>query len=348
MKVGILTFHDGINHGAYMQAFSTYQFLLQSGYDAEIIHYKNKTHHKNELKTFLITKNPLRLWQNLRKISAFKKDHAAMHLEKLVHDVKEIESRYDAVVIGSDIVWNFKWEFLGQDPIYFGNGFKTTKLVSYAPSFGNVNIDDPIPSFVTEGLAKFSAISVRDNNSASLVEDVTGKRPNLVLDPTFLIDSTPFETSTRVNTDQPYLLVYAYKLQALEIESAIRFARDNNLKIISIGYQNTWADQNIINLGPFEWLSYFKQANYVLTSTFHGTIFSLKYHCNFATSLNDNIKNKTQSLIQHLNLSDRFVENTDVGQVFANEINYETIEDKLIPLITDSQQYLLKALEYEH
>ena len=58
MKIGILTFHDGINHGAFFQAFSTYSFLKANGYDVEIINYKNKRHWFTEYRTFLLKINP--------------------------------------------------------------------------------------------------------------------------------------------------------------------------------------------------------------------------------------------------------------------------------------------------
>ncbi|WP_319558026.1 polysaccharide pyruvyl transferase family protein [Thiomicrorhabdus sp.] len=343
MKVGILTFHEGINHGAYMQAFSTYQFLLQNGYDAEIINYKNRTHYLFELKAFLVKKNPLHILQNIKKIRAFKEDHSSMNLGKMLFDRRKLIGKYDAIVVGSDIVWNFKSRFLGRDPVYFGKDLEDSKLISYAPSFGNVNSDDAIPDFVSEGLQYFSSISVRDINSSNLVKKVIGVEPKIVLDPTFLIDAKPFEQSTGAER-KPYLLVYAYYLRDGEIKSAIAFARKKGLEIISIGYQNTWADKNVIALGPFEWLSYFHHASFVLTSTFHGTIFSLKYEKNFATSMNDNIKNKTISLIKHLDLADRFVEGGDVADVFRQEIDYSVINKKLTPLVQDSQEFLLNAL----
>jgi hypothetical protein len=342
-KIGVLTFHDGINHGAYMQAFSTYRFLLENGFDTEIIHYKNRTHFKNELKVFLLTKNPIRLIQNLRKIQAFKYDQKKMNLSKLKMNSSEIANEYDTIIIGSDIVWNYKDRFLGNDPIYFGEGLKPNRLISYAPSFGDVDLTDVKPDFVVSGIKKFNIISVRDKNSANIVESITGNRPQVVLDPTFLIDSKPYEKIGKVS-DTDYLLVYAYQLRPKEIESAIEFARTNSLRIISVGYPNRWADENVVALGPFEWLSYFRNAKFVLTSTFHGTIFSIKYKRNFVTSMNSNNKNKTLSLINKLGLQKRFVENTSLSSIFSKEIDYKKINENLSTLIQKSQQFLLNAL----
>lgn len=343
MKVGILTFHDGINHGAFMQAFSTYQFLLQNGYDVEIINYKNKKHHINELKSLLLVRNPARVMRNIKKIMAFKRAHKKMKLDSLVLNIKKLKLDYDFIVIGSDIVWNYEFKLLGSDPIYFGENLDNARLVSYAASFGSVSIESTRPDFVVNGLLKFKAISVRDENSVSIVESITANKPPVVLDPTFLIDTNEHEIEAKIDAD--YLLIYAYNLRDKEISSTIDFARKNNLRIVSIGYNTSWADKNINSLGPFEWLGYFKAASFVVTSTFHGTIFALKYEKNFCTSLNNNIANKVSTLINKLGLTDHLVNNSDVGKVLERAIDYNDVNLRLKPMIVDSKNYLLNTLK---
>src|SRR5690606_3808547 len=203
-----------------------------------------------------------------------------MNLGPLMFHSRKIKGKYDYVIVGSDIVWNFKDPFLGSDPIYFGQGLDGTRLISYAPSFGNISISDSLPDFVSRGIKNFEKISVRDTNSAEIIKNISGVEPETVLDPTFLIDPSPFERV--VSRPHPYLLVYAYHLREHEIRSAKAFAKQRGLQTVAVGYRCDWADKNVIALGPFEWLGYFKNASYVLTSTFHGTIFSLKYQKNFA------------------------------------------------------------------
>ena len=150
MKIGILTFHEGINHGGFFQAFSTYSFLKSEGYDVEIINYKNKTHWLTEYKAFLVTKNPKRLISNIKKIFAFKKDQKSMNLGPFTKDISRIKENYDVIVVGSDIVWNYEWDFLGKDPVYFGHGLNAKKWVSFAPSFGAVDCEKTsIPDYQT-------------------------------------------------------------------------------------------------------------------------------------------------------------------------------------------------------
>lgn len=343
IRVGILTFHDGINHGAFMQAFSLYQFLRQNGYNAEIINYKNVDHLKNEFRAFLLTKRPKDFVSNISKILAFKRDQKVMNLGKLEVKSSRVSDSYDIIVVGSDIVWNYKWSFLGNDPIYFGRNLNCKKLISYAPSFGNVSVNDSRPSHVISGIQSFDAISVRDANSADIVESIVGSRPQIVLDPTFLIDSIPYEKGCK-KCDSDYLLVYAYLLQPEEIQSAIEFSRSKGLKIVSVGYSNKWADENIVSLGPFEWLSYIRNANFVLTSTFHGTIFSIKYERNFVTSINDSIRNKTVGLLEEIGLINRCVESSNVDPIFEIDIDYQMVNKKLSYHIDHSKKFLRNSL----
>lgn len=343
MKIGILTFHEGINHGGFFQAYSTYSYLKEKGYDVEIINYKNKTHWFLEYKAFLWTKNPIKLFKNIKKIGMFKKAHKQFELTNFSKNINDINtSIYDVIVIGSDIVWNYQWKFLGKDPVYFGHGLNSKKLVSYAPSCGAVDLNKTIPNFVKEGLKKFSHISVRDENTYTLVEKAIHKEVKIVLDPTFIYNINGKEIEP--NEKEEYILVYAYHIREKEISSTINFAKQNNLKLISVGYSNSWCDKNIIDIGPFEWLGYFKNAKYIVTGTFHGTIFSIKYQKNFVTSTNPGIETKIKTILETIGLSDRVIEDTDVKKVLDNEINYECVNKELNILIDDSRNYLIKAI----
>lgn len=139
--------------------------------------------------------------------------------------------------------------------------------------------------------------------------------------------------------------MYAYHLRENEKNTIIKFAKEQRLKLISVGYSNPWCDKNIIDIGPFEWLGYFKNAKYVLTGTFHGTIFSLKYKRNFVTSTNPGIETKIKTILETVGLSSRVINDTDVSKVLNSPIEYSTVDKKLNTLIEDSRNFLLKALD---
>lgn len=343
MKIGILTFHDGINHGGFFQVYSTFSILRDWGYEVEVINYKNSTHWFREYKTFLFKKNPIHLLRNIKKLYKFKEDQRVFTLTSFSRNSKKIDfSIYDVVIVGSDIVWNYEWDFLGHDPIYFGNDINVKKLISYAPSFGAVSPASIIPQYVLKGLKKFKHISVRDENSARVIEKALGVIPKIVLDPTFLYDVRGYEKDAKVNFD--FILVYAYQLREDEIQATIQYARENSLKTISVAYSNPWCDYNIVSVGPFEWLGYFKKAKHILTSTFHGTIFSIKYEKSFATSYNNNIAAKTQTILEYIELRTRIIKNGNITFLFDEKINYSIVNKKLAVLVNSSIDYLKNAI----
>lgn len=342
MRIGILTFHEGINHGGFHQAFATWQFLKRQGHSVEIINYKNRKHFLFEYAVFLAKRNPQLILENLRKIWAFRRSQKSMCLSALIMNTKRIPSDFDAIVVGSDVVWNFKKRFFGHDPVYFGQGLVCDRLISYAPSFGDISQRDSAPDYVCKGLRKFHRISVRDRNSQSIVAKVLGHEPEIVLDPTFLIDTTEFEEAVAAPS-QKFILVYAYSLRAEEIAAVRSYAQQNDLVILAVGYHCEWADMNITNVNPFQWLTYFRLTSFVITSTFHGALFSIKYRCNFLVSLNDNIQAKLETIVAQLGLEQRLgiVENIDQ---FDTPINFDDVNRRLEPLVVRSKQYLLSSL----
>ncbi len=214
MKVGILTFPDVINHGAYLQAYGLAKTIESLNHKVSLIPYKNFKHWLNEYKALLVKKNPALAFSNFLKILKFRSAQKKLNLKKITFLKNKINrEHYDTIVVGSDIVWNFISPFLGKDNIYFGHGLNTNRIVSYAPSFGYVENDKEIPDYVVDGLKKFSHISVRDENSKEVVKKAIGKEPQIVLDPTFLYDYYGQEIEPRFEN---YMLIYAFGLRPEE------------------------------------------------------------------------------------------------------------------------------------
>lgn len=141
-------------------------------------------------------------------------------------------------------------------------------------------------------------------------------------------------------------MVYAFSLRETDISQIKKLAQKHSLKVVAIGYNQTWADYNIINLGPFEWLGYFDKAEFVLTSTFHGTLYSLKYKKNFITSNNGAISNKIKTILFKLGLLDRLTEGSlNFNELYAQGVDYASVNKLLAPLIKNSKNFLIKAIE---
>lgn len=343
MKIGVLTFHDGINHGAYLQCYALYRTLQKMGHEVEVINYKNFTHWWKEYGCFLFTGNPLKLFENIYKIIKFRKSQRIFNLGSLAFSAKKVrEKHFYAIVIGSDIVWNFRNSLFGFDPIYFGYSLNADRLISYAASFGASNIRDNPPPQVIKGLPRFHAISVRDENSKVTVDKICKKEAKVVLDPIFLYN---FSGDEFLPSYKKFVLVYAFFIPKNEIIKIKEFARKRGLKLIAVGYRQSWCDINKVAIDPFRWLGYFKKADFIVTGSYHGIIFSIKYNKSFCVSMNDAIYSKSESFLVRFSLKDRVISSTrSVEDVLCEEIKYASINPEIDRALYYSKNFLEGAL----
>jgi hypothetical protein len=346
MTIGILTFPQEINHGAFFQAYALQNYLVSQGSNVELINYKNKNYYINEYKIWLFHKNFSLVFHNIRKILKFRIDQKHLNLTKFTTKKSNIDiTKYDIIIVGSDIVWDYNNDLIGRDPIFFGEGLDTKKLIAYAASCCDADINE-FPQYVKDGLPRFDFISVRDNNTAELVNKVLRCKPLLVADPVFLYDFSKIQLKRKHKA--PYLLIYAYLLTEKEKNDILLFAGQRGLEVVSLAYNNPWCDKNYIAVGPFEWLSYFRYAEYIVTSTFHGVMFSIVYEKNFAVNGHRHIQNKLSYILKITNLETRLLEKENVISLLQNSINYDMVKKLLLPLINDSKTFLMSTINGEN
>lgn len=319
MRIGILSMHRVVNYGSFMQAYGLKTVLEQLGHQCEFIdivpgenisgapYIPKSTIRKIVDKLFspnaIANARKGRFWINLR-FKFIPELNSTLNLP----EQRRFDGHYDAVVIGSDEVFNCfqssTWGFTAQ---LFGELTNSDLIISYAASFGYTTIgmirQAGIEVAIREALSKFKAISVRDQNSANIIERLTNSVPSINFDPAllYLRDNVP---SVKMKN---YIILYAYQdriSDPKEIESIRNFARKEGKRIISIGSYTPWCDKSLA-LSPFEVLSYFKSADYVITDTFHGTIFAVKFHRPFATFIRPSNKNKLRYLLSSLSLQSR-------------------------------------------
>jgi hypothetical protein len=345
-NIGILTFQDGINHGAYLQVYSLYNYIKKCGLNVEIINYKNINHWYNEYKCVLKTKDMYLFFNMVRKIIAFRRSQLLLPMGQFTFNSKIISrQRYNTVVVGSDEIWNYEQPIVGYDLTYFGKNISADRLIAYAASFGAVKGDEAvIPSDIFSLIMKFDKISVRDNNSLTIVEKIGRKDAFLVVDPVFLID-LPIN-SAPIN-EKDFILVYAVALSIELQEEICSYAMKVGKKLISVGYFHRWCDRNIIAIDPFTWLAYFQAANCVITTMFHGTMISIKYGKQFCTLVDPYRTNKFKGIMEKLELTHRIKDQGEsLEKVFENHIDFSYVNGLLNSLIADSKNYLDKALIY--
>lgn len=349
MRVGILTFHLGANYGAYLQAWCLTQAVRELGHDASLINYKNKVLlDSNSLKPW-VYRRPFRLLHDFRKYRAFHKAHVHMRLEPFTSDPARVDwNAYDAIVVGSDIVWNCELPYMGQDRSYFGQ-FQVAyrgRLIAYAPSIGPMNPSYAAPSWVAEGLKKFHSIAVRDANTQQFVENQIGSRPPLVVDPTWLATQTETaQLSYKPRTSREILLVYSFPLKGRMVDEIKSFARKHNLLTVGVGYWQNWCDRNWPDVDPFEWVQLFRQAKYIVSGTFHGTLYAIREQRPFCLLANEGSDNKVSTALAITGLKNRHTSDpAAIERILLQPTDYDAVKTKLEEQRRQSLLQLKQAL----
>lgn len=355
-KVGIMSMQRISNYGSFLQAYALKQLLEEQECQVEFVDYhieepviKDNTDSGNKyirkLKKGMETlqyKAPFlhKLMFIQHKRSFAKKYMPLLEIPKEMNYTPVL----DCLVIGSDEVFNCiqKNTNVGFSPELFGKDNKAQKVITYAASFGNTTIEK-LETYhkadeIAERLKKFDAISVRDNNSGSIVEQLTGRKPLYHLDPVLIYDyMNCCEKIPDIQSQEKYLILYAYSGR-ISHEEAVwikGYAEKKGLKVYAIGGIQECADR-FIDCSPFAVLAYFKNAQEVITDTFHGTIFSVITHRRFATLVRKSVGNsygneeKLTDLLERLGLVERMTYDVEnLKNVNNRSIDYKRIDELL-------------------
>ncbi len=343
MKIGILTFHHGYNYGGFMQTYSLFCYLQQQYSKVSIINYINPRHFLKKNAMMFLNRNPISTITNIRKAMIFHSAHKKYNMTPLAFTPSGFSrENFDVVILGSDEIWNFQNPMFGFDPTYFGYRVKAKKIISYAASFGAQPHTKKLPETAIECLRKLNYISVRDKNTQKGLSRTIGQAPEILIDPVFLYEHQILTKYPKLNK---YILIYSPKLDKDKIEEIIRLAKAKNKKLVALTYPKSWCDINVNFPDMGEWLGYFKNADIVITSMFHGAMFCIKYNKQFSFVLNDYRKFKIDYLFDFLTLNNRVYPQAGFfEQIFSNVIDYHCINHKISSMVTESKSYLQKSI----
>lgn len=323
MKVCILSMQQIDNMGSLLQSYALKTTIEKLGNEVEFIdikkrdedykllgNYKQEYHEEREKGGLLGKISKIdRYTINRLKIKRKSVEQGLVFDEfrKEYLNIDKKSRHYDLCVIGSDEVFNClnsgAWGFTSQ---LFGNVSNADKVITYAASCGSTKYQE-LPQSVADKIRssfdRVSAFSVRDNNTHRFVENLTQKTVVDSLDPV-LIYNFDKEVEAAILPELPahYCVVYSYYNRIhtkKEIEAIETFCKEYNLTPVAIGAPQFWV-KNYVVCDPFQCLKVFQQADFVITDTFHGTIFSAKYAKRFAVLARDSNKNKLLDLVDKI------------------------------------------------
>lgn len=363
MKIGIITWFKYENYGTALQAIALQKYLRTKGYEVDLINYNIEE--KNRRKKF---KNFFpRLVLKINKIKykkAFSKKSDSF--KKIIYnncnitdevtkeeDYVKLCNSYNIIIFGSDQIWNPNL----YHPFYFGNFNEiNTKLIAYAPSFGVNKVPDDEILNIKSALQRFSNIAVREQKGQEIIKKLINKNVQIVVDPTLLITKEewknieePIENITNGN----YLLCYILSDNLAHWHAIKKFAKRKHLKLIVIPHDGLSYIQskNVVRsctVGNFLYL--IKNAKYVVTDSFHGSIFSIIYEKDFVLFERHNPKEKTAQNSRLYNLLEITGLEKYLLKYGTNSIkeipntDYSKVNEKLSKIINESKEYLEKAI----
>lgn len=345
MNIGIITFHWATNHGAILQAFALQKFLEENiaGANVKIIDYYPSRYIKT-VKRALHSRHismVLRNFKDLQKeqtVAPFRKKLKSTYHYSDVTQLCSFPPDFDVLISGSDQIWNEFFTLKGEGKptsSYYLPFQPNARKISYAASFGLTALKPEMENFIRKYLEKFDAISMRETSGANIIKGL-GLQAEVVCDPTALLPTNSYPKISPY-PDTKYVAKYFLRILDKETKDYLRIA-ENNL-------QGMGEILDIENLSIEKWLGAICDSAFLITNSFHGVMFALKYHTPFLvipekkalSGMND----RFTTLLKAFCLEDRVVSGReDIPHIIERPIDWEKVDAAFESYISDSIEFL--------
>ena len=367
MKIGILTFHRAYNYGAVLQAYALNSVLNKKGTDTETIDYTpdqflryykkiikpsfSRKYLVSKVKAFLLFRT---ISRRCRVFDQFVDEFIKLSPKKydITSDFANGEVIYDVYIAGSDQVWNYS--LADFDPIFFLDfpDASSKKKYSYAASIGKEEIPEDLLDDYHRRLKQFEIVSVREKKDALIVRQLVNKQVILSCDPTLLLTADEWKELIKEEHQNDYILVYYVIKSKKLLKKAAELSQKTGLKVkclssnmafdsLSGRLTNRYGFGIDNTASPIEFLQAILNASYVMTNSFHGTVFSILFHKQFLSStVRDNGVEicRITNILETLGLEDRKLEK-GIGQIFST-VNWEKVDQSIELIKEKSVEYL--------
>ena len=366
MKVGILTYHRAENYGALLQAFALKTYIKSLGHNVVFVDYWPEYHVEHyrifsfkRFKTLNITGKikyllSFFLWGGFKllrkkRLIKFMREKLGLNKTASYNDDTIRTEKYDLVVYGSDQIWR-KQDINNNEynPWYFGSSIvDSSAKISYAASMGVINADESDEIWLKKHLTNFDDISIREHD-LKLYLDGLGINAKLVIDPVFLLTKDDWRSMYGSFSNKGgYVLFYNLLNSPESVKFANAFSKRKKLPIYEINMS-----LNIHNLSKRyihcasveQFLQLIDGADYVISNSFHGVAFSLIFQKQFWAVGIGQRANRVLSLLDSVNLQNRYVHNIDSSVVIDDNIDFDDVSSRLLNFIGYSKDYLNKYL----
>lgn len=363
MRIGISTRHDALNAGAILQAYALQTCLEEMGHQVEFI--DAQIPHKFNWKNY-VSKSPKAMiykwidnfngWRYQKKKYWNTCLHKSSSHYKSYKDLENNPPIYDIYIVGSDQVWNFSSNL---SPLYLLQFVPhDKKRIAYAASMGQCNIPKCLYAPLKLALSQFYAISLREDSGVTFVNKLlNSEKACKTIDPTLLIERKYFcEICMEPQTSDDYVASYILSsLDKQQCTNLVRYCKQIGLPIINLRNPATCfrlpqAKNKIVT--PYQWLGYVKKAKFIISGSFHATVFALIYHKPFIVILPKELKKqggnaRINSLLEPLGLTNHILYDItphELINTLNKDIDWDYIDTKIRELRKYSIQFLKSSI----
>lgn len=265
--------------------------------------------------------------------------------------------RYETYICGSDQIWN-PFSLDNPNVSFFYAAFTGRRKIAYAPSLGISAVPAKYTAKLKSLISTFDWLSAREPQGVAALAELSDKSVEFVVDPTLLIrteqwDSLlPLPLQLNLAGDKKYVLAYFLTYNSLYVTAAVSYAKSRNcqLKIFFTDSALYGYDCELLTAGPIEFLQYVKQAECLLTDSFHGSIFACIFHTQFIVfkrfgDTERSQDSRVENLLNLMGLSERFLDEGSCGKLCDfPDIDFTKVDTNIAPYIEQSKNYLIEAL----
>lgn len=357
MKTGTITFFRK-NYGAVLQAYALQTVLKSLGHTNEIMDYEDNflsgnalfskwTDVKEVILNFFTLLRYKSFVKRKKRMLTFQKENMKVSSKRYLssRDFEKNVSEYDAFICGSDQIWGAKADN-DRNRIYFLGFIEQDQAIkiSYGPSFGVSTIPKQHSQIVKPWINDIRNLSVREKTGKEIIEQVTGRQANIVLDPTLLLESKIWDSvAKQPSIKEPYILVYSTSQRGLFPKLVKHIKKKTRLPVVVLSLYSLnlipGADHVIYDAGPKEFIGLFANASCVCTNSFHGTAFSIIYRKPFWSVPHNTTNSRMADLLNRIELSCRQVANQGDFPELPLEIDYSGPVSKI-------KQYKKESIDF--
>lgn len=385
--IGVCIKYMHENYGGILQAYATVSYLENQNIEYELVRYTRKrtlceavrdiprffnavwfnSRYEGIQRKISLKRHQSYANNNLIRMNAFA-DFKQWAFDKFSEEYVGYKAlcnggkKYSAVITGSDQLWSPA----GLPTNFYNLMFvpEKTLKVSVASSFGVKEIPWYQKRRTKQFLNRIDYVSMRENRGSEIVEELTGKKVPTILDPVFFLSEEEWlqRIPNEREIDEPYLFAYFLGTNLKHRRVVQEFAKQKGMKIVALRHMDQYvkADEEFGNIAPYDvgpkkFLNLLRNAEYVCTDSFHGTVFSIinqKQFVVFNRYSDDSTVSKNSridTLCQNFDVEERrYRDGINFNTIISKEIDYSKVSEKYKEQREITERYLKTIIEEMH